>query len=126
MHRSTNQIDCRLVSEYASYSFNSGNPEKNNMLNISGLDQLHQQLIDVKKALESLDSEFVTVIIDPHDPASIEAAIQDVETTIDQRLGPYASNTIIAPLAENIKKQYRESILDRAAAQRLERGRDLS
>lgn len=90
------------------------------MFKISGLDQLSRQLADAKKALESLDGEFGSVSIDPDDPASIEAAIQSMEAIIDERLGPYASNPFIAPLAESMKEKYRESIIDRAAAARIQ------
>lgn len=90
------------------------------MFKISGLDQLSRQLTDAKKALQSLDGELGTVSIDPDDPASIEAAIQSMEAIIDERLGPYASNPIIAPLAENMKEKYRESIVDRAASARIQ------
>lgn len=89
------------------------------MFKISGLDDLSRQLTNAQKALETLDSELGTVSFDPNDPASIEAAIQSVEAVIDERLGPYASNPIIAPLAEEMKEKYREAIIDRAAGARL-------
>lgn len=89
------------------------------MFKISGLDDLSRQLTNAQKALETLDSELGTVSFDPNDPASIEAAIQSVEAAIDERLGPYASNPIIAPLAEEMKEKYREAIIDRAAEARL-------
>jgi hypothetical protein len=89
------------------------------MFKISGLDDLSGQLTDAQKALEALDGELGTVSFDPDDPASIEAAIQSVEAVIDERLSPYASNPIIAPLAEEMKEKYREAIIDRAAEARL-------
>ncbi len=89
------------------------------MFNITGLDKLSKQLSDAQKALEMLDGELGTVSFDPDDPASIEAAIQSVETIIDDRLGPFVSNPIIAPLAEQMKEKYREAIIDRAAEARL-------
>lgn len=89
------------------------------MFEISGLDELGRQLTDAQKALEVLDGELGTVSFDPGDPASIEAAIQSVEAVIDERIGCYASNPIIAPLADEMKKKYREAIIDRAAEARL-------
>jgi hypothetical protein len=89
------------------------------MFKISGLDDLSRQLTDAQKALEALDGELGTVSFDSDDPASIEAAIQSVEAIIDERLGPYAGNPIIAPLAEEMKEKYREAIIDRAAGARL-------
>lgn len=90
------------------------------MFKISGLDQLSQQLTDAQKALESLNGEIGVVNFDPNDPSSIETAIQNVESMIDERLSPYENNLIIAPLAESMKEKYRESIIDRAAAARIE------
>lgn len=89
------------------------------MFKITGLDELSTQLTNAQKALEALDGELGTVNFDPNDPASIEAAIQSVETIIDERLGQYANNPIIAPLAANMKEKYREAVVDRAAAARL-------
>lgn len=89
------------------------------MFNITGLDELSRQLTDAQRAMEALDGELGIVNFDPNDPASIEAAIQSVESMIDERLVQYASNPIIASLAENMKEKYREAIVDRAAATRL-------
>lgn len=94
------------------------------MFNITGLDKLSKQLSDAQKALEMLDGELGTVSFDPNDPASIEAAIQSVETIIDDRLGPFASNPIVAPLAEQMKEKYREAIIERAAEARLKGSAD--
>ena len=88
------------------------------MLNISDLDQLGRQLVEAKKALETLDGELDSVYVDPQDPASVDAAILQVNATIDARIGPYADNPIIAPLAQNMKAQYRESILAQVAKAR--------
>lgn len=94
------------------------------MFKISGLDNLSRQLTDAQKALDALDGELGTVSFNPDDPASIEAAIQSVETIIDERLGPYSSNPIIAPLAEEMKEKYREAIIERAAEARLKESDD--
>jgi len=92
-------------------------------MKITGLDNLTRQLDDAQKALEAIDGELGTVSFDPHDPGSIEAAIQEIETIIDDRLGSYVSNPIIAPLIGQLKERYREGILDRAAAVRLGEGK---
>ena len=90
------------------------------MIKITGLDQFARQLDDAKKALTELGSDLGTVKFNPHDPASIEAAIRQIESTVDERLGAYASNSIIGPLAAEMKEAYRQGIIDRAAAARLE------
>ena len=89
------------------------------MIKVTGFDQLARELEDAQKAMAVLDGELATVKFDPHDPASIEAAIQQIETTVDERLGAYASNSIIGPLAEKMKESYRQGIIDQAAAARL-------
>ncbi len=45
-----------------------------------------------------------------------------MEATIEERLGAYSSNPIIRPLADELKEKYRQAIIDRAAAARLESG----
>jgi hypothetical protein len=90
------------------------------MFKITGLEELSKNLTDASKAMESLGGELGTVRFDPSDPASIEAAIQEAERMVDERIGPYLSNPIIGPLAESMKEQFRTGVLDRAAAARLE------
>ncbi len=92
------------------------------MIKITGLDKLQRNLKDAQKALEALDGELGTVNFNPHDPASIEAAIHQVERLVDDRVGAYASNPIIGPMADEMKGKYREAILEKAAAARLEGG----
>jgi hypothetical protein len=87
---------------------------------IKGLGELQRQISEAQQVLHSLDGDLCTVNFDPHDPASIETAIQQVATVIDERVGRFNSNPIIGPLAEQMKEQYRTEILDRAAASRLE------
>lgn len=88
------------------------------MFKITGLDKLSRDLEDAQKAISEMDGELGSVSFDPHDPASIEAAIQEVERLIDERLGSYASNPIVWPLAEGMKEHYRQGIVDKAAAAR--------
>ena len=86
---------------------------------IKGLEKLQRQMAEAQKVLQSLDGDLCTVNFDPYDPTSIEAAIQQVVTVIDERVGHHNSNPIIGPLAEQMKAQYRADIIERAAASRL-------
>jgi hypothetical protein len=88
-------------------------------MEIAGLNGLTRQLEDAQKALAALDGQIGTVGFDPNDPESIEAAIQQVELMIDDRVGAYAHNPFVAPFIEQIKEQYREHIIQKAAAARL-------
>jgi len=91
---------------------------------ITGLDKLQRELAESQRALSELNGELGTVNFDPHDPASIEAAIQSANQMIDQRVGQYASNAIIGPLIDQMKETYREGIIEKAAAARLESKQD--
>lgn len=94
------------------------------MFKITGLNKLQKNLKDAERALSELDGELGVVNFDPNDPASIEGAIQSINRMIDERLGEYSSNPIVGPLAEQMKEKYRESILEKAAAARLQSGED--
>lgn len=91
-------------------------------MKITGLDQLTRQLDDAQRAIASLDGELGTVSFDPNDPASIEAAIQKAEAIIDERLGSYASNPIVGPMADQLKEKYRAGIIEKAAEARAGNG----
>ncbi len=86
---------------------------------LKGLDKLQRQLKQAQEALNGLDGELGSVSFDPRDPGSIEAAISDVGRMIDERLGSYAANPFIGPLATKMKERYREALLEKAAAARL-------
>lgn len=89
------------------------------MFKITGLDKLQRELAEAQRALRDLDGELGTVSFDPFDPASIEAAIQSVNQMVDQRGGRYASNPIMEPMIEQMKKVYRDRIVEKAAVARL-------
>jgi hypothetical protein len=86
------------------------------MIKITGFDKLQGQLRDAQKALEGLDGEMGTVSFNPRGPASIEAAVQEMERLVDERVGAYPGNPFIGPLAEEMKTVFRQGILDKAAA----------
>ena len=89
------------------------------MFKITGLDKLQRELAEAQRALSDFDDELGTVRFDPHDPSSIEAAIQSVNQMVDQRVGQYASNPIVGPMIDQMKEAYRQSIVEKAAAARL-------
>jgi hypothetical protein len=90
------------------------------MFKISGLDQLARQLEQAQEAFGELDGELGTVQFDPRDPASIEAAIQHVEQLVESRVARWPDNALVRQVADGLKEQYREAILDRAAQARSE------
>ena len=90
------------------------------MFNITGLDQLTKQLEQAQTAFEELDGDLGEVNFDPHDPASIESAVQKVNEMLDAKAAAWADNLLVAQVVEGMKEQYREAIIERAAAARLE------
>jgi hypothetical protein len=89
------------------------------MIKIEGLDQLSRQFDEAQKGLSQLDDEVGSVRFDPHDPESIEDAVQKVESMIDEKLGTDIENPIIASLAQQMKDKYRDGIIELAATSRL-------
>jgi hypothetical protein len=94
------------------------------MFKITGLDKLTHDLEQAQKAMANMDGEFGTVNFNPHDPASIDAAVQDVERLIDEHLGRYSENPIVGPMIDAMKEQYRTAIFDKAASARMIDGAD--
>ena len=90
------------------------------MFKISGLDELSKTLEEAAKALEGIDGELGSVSFDPNDPVSIENAIAEIAQLVDEKLGAYGSNPIVAQMAEGMKERYRNGILEKAATARLE------
>lgn len=89
------------------------------MFKISGLDKLTRDLEAAQKALSQLDGELGSASMDPYDPASIEAAIQEAARLIDERVAAYASNPLVGQLVESMKEAQRAGILEQAAIARL-------
>lgn len=94
------------------------------MFKLEGLEQVTKNLDDAAKALEQMDGEIGTVNFDPEDPASIDRAIHLVNQMIDEEVRGYESNPIISGLIDEMKSSYREAILEKAAAARLERSNE--
>lgn len=94
------------------------------MLKITGLDKLQKELKEAEQALNELDGELGVVNFDPHDPASIEVAIQSVNRMIDSRIESHAENPIVESLADQMKESYRDNILQKAAEARLQSEED--
>lgn len=89
-------------------------------MKVTGFDKLKKELEDAQCALREMDGELGVVNFNPHDPASIESAVNQVHQIIDQRVGRYASNSIVGPLILQMKEKYRAGILQKAAEARLQ------
>lgn len=90
------------------------------MFEIKGLDKLTRELDQFAKAIGELDGDICEVRFNPDDPASIEQAISQMEAAIDERAASFSGNELVMEMVENIKDQYREAILEKAAEARLQ------
>lgn len=94
------------------------------MVKITGLDKLTKDLDQLSKAMAELDGDICQVKFNPHDPVSIEQAIQAMEAAIDARVASYSSNPMVSGIVEEMKEKYRDGILEKAASARLQEGDD--
>ncbi len=83
-------------------------------IEISGLGELQRDLENAKRALQSLDGDLARVNVDPDDPASIDAAIREVEAIIDEKVRPYRGSQVVDEITANLKERAREYIRRRA------------
>lgn len=90
---------------------------------ITGIDKLRKQLKEVEKATEALNGSY-DVRFDANDPASIENAIQEAYSLLNERTSVYATNPMVTPLIEQMKESLRQQILDSAEQQRQENRQD--
>ncbi|MFO5788421.1 hypothetical protein [Klebsiella pneumoniae] len=90
---------------------------------ITGIDKLQKQLKEVEEAAETLNGSY-PVSFDANDPVSIETAIQEAYSMLEERASRYAANPMISPMIEAMKEDLRQQILDSAEQQRQENGQD--
>ena len=87
---------------------------------IKGLKDLARKMAHLQKATSALDGDITSVRFDPHDPQSIELAIQRMEAAIDERIGSHGRDDMIDGIVGEMKERYRLAIIERAAAARAE------
>ena len=75
---------------------------------------------ELENAVADLDGAIARLTFNPHDPQSIEQAIQQLNAAVDEKIARYAHNEMIVNIAEKFKEKGRKAILDRAASTRLE------
>ena len=86
---------------------------------LKGLEGLQKTLSEAQKALEAVNGELGTLSFNPEDPGSVEAAIAESERLVDERLGKYATNSIVGPLIIQMKQSFRTAVIEKAAEARL-------
>lgn len=80
-----------------------------------GLDKLKRQLGQINEAFAAEDGKLGELRFDPKDPASIEAAIVEMEHLVDAKTSAFPGNPLLKNLAEQMKEKYRAHIVRRAA-----------
>jgi hypothetical protein len=91
-------------------------------MKITGLEELQKSMRELQNAVSELDGNIASVNFDPHDPQSIELAIQSAHAAIDDKVARYGRNEFVAGLASDLKANVRTEILERASAARLDDG----
>lgn len=86
---------------------------------IDGFDELSKMLKEAQDFAGEVDGVLVQLNFNPFDPSSIETAIQTLNARVDEKASRYPRNDFIAEIAEGLKEEGRNSILERAAEARL-------
>lgn len=90
------------------------------MIKITGLDKLSRSLDELSQFSKDIDGHIGEVRFSPHDPSDIQRAIAEMEAMIDERSASYSRNEHVQNIASELKERYRQAILEKAAAKRLE------
>lgn len=78
-----------------------------------------RKLKELERAISGLDGQVAHLEYDPHDPQSIDTAIQQLYSSIDKKLANYRGNDIVANIGRELKERGRQAIIDRATEARL-------
>ncbi len=81
---------------------------------IKGLDQLQRGLREASDALKVLDGTIGSVHFNPSDPASVDAAVAEVNAMVDKRVAPWKDNQLVKQVASGLKERYAAGIRERA------------
>ena len=85
-------------------------------------DELALTLAEAGEGLKALQDEVIEAGFDPDDPASVQAAIQHVENTIDAKVARFRGNALVRDAADQIKAECRANILRQVEAACANRG----
>jgi hypothetical protein len=78
---------------------------------IKRLDTLNQELNAGGEAFAGLDDEIAHIGFEPTDEASVQAALEQIESAIDARVAKYPGNPIISATGTELKDEYRQMIV---------------
>lgn len=91
-------------------------------MKITGLGEITKKFDDLKKFTSELDGNIGSFEFDAFDAGSIQLAINNLYSTIDEKVDGFNGNDMISNLADQLKTNGRQAILDRASELRIEQG----
>lgn len=81
---------------------------------IEGLDQFRRGLGEASDALKALDGKIGSMHFKPNDPASVDAAVAEVNAMVDECIAPWKDNALVKQVASGLKERYAAGIRERA------------
>ena len=90
------------------------------MFEIKGLDQLNKILSELGKVTGELEGELGSIQFDAESAESIELAIVEMENMVDKKFENYDSNPVAIDMADGIKAECRQMIVDKASEARIQ------
>ncbi len=94
---------------------------------ITGLGRLTSVFEELGDAIKQLNGKLCEVCFDPTQPGQVQAAIDQTERAVDERLSKFQDNPLVQQLAAGIKQKFKEELLSRASdARRLLTGNGMS
>jgi uncharacterized protein (TIGR02391 family) len=83
-------------------------------IEMKGLNELTNNLDQLKKAIGSLDGEIAKVHFDPHDQSDVDRAIREMDRIVDDKVAPYHSNPAVQEITTGLKQEFRKGLLKKA------------
>lgn len=76
------------------------------------LQDFERRFQDALTGLKEVDAKIEAIRFNPDNPASVQAAIEQVELIIDDRLGEHMADPKIAPIVNGARRKYRNYIFE--------------
>ncbi|HLY60668.1 MAG TPA: hypothetical protein VKV95_07860 [Terriglobia bacterium] len=80
----------------------------------TGLDQLNDLIEELQSAFSELSGKICEVHFNPSKAEEVQAAIDQTEAAVDERLSDFPDNPLVEQLATGIKEKFKAEILKRA------------
>ena len=84
-------------------------------IKMNGLDEMTNHLKKLQSFMSEIDGDIGTVNFNAKDQDSVNQAIANMEKMIDEKAKNYQHNQSIMELVEEMKGNYKQQILDKAA-----------